>query len=136
MSTTTFTVCCGVDSKAPTSKKRHILVYFATVSTAETLLGIVDIMTQPKSIWQRGRGLFVELLVGLVLGVTVWEFVGRRLLAFKYGSIGSSVSCATDVNQALAEFDGGLRLSGLIGAVGFVTTAFIIRIWWHRRSKS
>ncbi len=90
-------------------------------------------MTQSPSFWQRIRPLVIELLAGLALGVVFWEAVGRRLLAFKYGSLGSSVTCAPDVDRALAEFDSGLRLSALVGSLGFTAVAIAVRIWWRRR---
>lgn len=92
-------------------------------------------MTRTATAWQRLRLLLVELLVGLALGVMVWELVGRRILAFKYGSIGSSVTCAPDVNLALSEFDSGLRISALIGAIGFVVLSLTVRLVLHRRKK-
>jgi hypothetical protein len=89
-----------------------------------------------KSIWTQLRIVFVELLVGLALGVAVWELFGRRFLAFKYGSLGSSVTCAPDVDKALADFDGGLRMAAAIGAVGFVALTLLIRfLLWRRRPK-
>ncbi len=93
-------------------------------------------MSESPTIWQRLRVLLVQLLVGLALGVAVWEMAGRRLLALKYGSFGSSVTCAPDVERALAEFDAGLRIAALIGAVGFVILTFLVRLWWRRRKKS
>ena len=75
----------------------------------------------------REMTLVVELLVGLALGVAVWELFGRRLLALKYGSLGSSVTCAPDVERALADFDGGLRTAAALGAVGFVALTLLIR---------
>jgi hypothetical protein len=93
-----------------------------------------DIM---KSFWIQLRILFVELLVGLALGVAAWEMFGRRLLGFKYGSLGSSVTCAPDVEKALAEFDGGLRMSAVIGAAGFVALTLLFRfLLWRHRSKA
>ncbi len=92
-------------------------------------------MVQLQTVWQRLRIILIELLVGLGLGVLIWEVVGRRILAFKYGSLGSSVTCAPDVNQALAEFDSGLRFSALSGAVGFVILSFVVRMLWRRRAK-
>jgi hypothetical protein len=90
-------------------------------------------MTEPSSFWPRVRTLALELLAGLALGVLFWEAVGRRLLAFKYGSLGSSVTCSPDVDRALAEFDSGLRLSAVVGAVAFTVLAVVVRIWWRRR---
>jgi hypothetical protein len=90
-------------------------------------------MTESSSFWHRVRTLVIELLAGLALGVLFWEAVGRRLLAFKYGSLGSSVTCSPDVDRALAEFDSGLRLSAVVGAVAFTVLAVAIRIWWRRR---
>lgn len=90
-------------------------------------------MAEPKTLWQRLRVLSVQLLIGLSLGVVFWELVGYRILGLKYGSLGSSVTCAPDVNAALAEFDGGLRISALLGAVGFVVAKFALRLWWQRR---
>jgi hypothetical protein len=90
-------------------------------------------MTESSPFWHRVRTLGVELLAGLALGVLFWEAVGRRVLAFKYGSLGSSVTCAPDVDRALAEFDSGLRLSALVGAVAFAVLALVVRIWWGRR---
>jgi hypothetical protein len=91
-----------------------------------------------NAFWTQLRILFIELLVGLALGVTVWEIFGRRILAFKYGSLGSSVTCAPDVERALAEFDGGLRMAAVLGAVGFALLTLIVRfmLWRrHRQSK-
>jgi hypothetical protein len=89
-----------------------------------------------KSLWSQLRIIFVELLVGLGLGVTTWELFGRRFLAFKYGSLGSSVTCAPDVEKALADFDGGLRMAAVIGAIGFVALTLLIRfLLWRRRPK-
>jgi hypothetical protein len=83
------------------------------------------------------RILLVEFLVGFILGVLFWELFGQRLLAMKYGSLGSTVTCAPDVAQALAEFDSGLRQSAIIGAMGCVVLMFSYRIWrWHRRKKA
>ena len=90
-------------------------------------------MTESSSFWHRVRTMGIELLAGLALGVLFWEAVGRRLLAFKYGSFGSSVTCSPDVDRALAEFDSGLRLSALVGAVAFSVLALVVRIWWRRR---
>lgn len=76
-----------------------------------------------------------QLLAGLVLGVLFWELFGKALLAMKYGSVGSSVTCSPDVQRALAEFDSGLRLSALIGALAFVVLVALIRRQLHKRSK-
>ena len=84
-------------------------------------------MNKKKTFWGHVRVLLVELLVGLALGVGVWELIGRRILALKYGSLGSSVTCATDVERALTEFDTGLRLSAVIGAVLFLVLTLVIR---------
>jgi hypothetical protein len=89
-----------------------------------------------KSLWTQLRIVFIELLVGLALGVATWEFFGRRLLAVKYGSLGSSVTCAPDVEKALADFDWGLRMAAAIGAVGFVALTLLIRfLLWRRRPR-
>jgi hypothetical protein len=88
-----------------------------------------------KAFWTQIRILFVELLVGLALGVMVWELFGRRLLALKYGSLGSSVTCAPDVERALADFDGGLRTAAALGAVGFVALTLLIRFLLWRRKR-
>jgi choline-glycine betaine transporter len=77
-----------------------------------------------------------QLLAGLVLGVLFWELFGQALLSMKYGSVGSSVTCAPDVQRALAEFDSGLRLSALIGALAFVVLVALIRRQLRKRSKS
>jgi hypothetical protein len=92
-------------------------------------------MAQQVTLRKRLQTLLVEFLIGLALGVLVWELVGRRLLALKFGSLGSSVTCAPDVNQALTEFDSGLRISALVGAVAFVVLSLVVRIWWRRRGK-
>jgi hypothetical protein len=89
-----------------------------------------------KPLWIQLRILVVELIVGLALGILVWELYGRRILAFKYGSLGSSVTCAPDVERALAEFDSGLRLAGVIGAAGFVALTLVIRfLLWRRTNR-
>jgi hypothetical protein len=88
-----------------------------------------------KAFWSQIRILLVELLVGLALGVMVWELFGQRLLALKYGSLGSSVTCAPDVERALAEFDGGLRMSAALGAAGFVALTLVIRFMLWRRNR-
>jgi hypothetical protein len=93
-------------------------------------------MAEPKTFWQRLRTLSVQLLIGLSLGVLIWELIGFRLLGLKYGSFGSSVTCSPDVNAALAEFDGGLRTSALLGAVGFVAAKFVVQLWWRRRQAT
>jgi hypothetical protein len=90
-------------------------------------------MIESSPFWHRVKTLAVELLAGLALGVLVWEAVGRRILAFKYGSLGSSVTCAPDVDRALAEFDSGLRVSAVVGAVAFTALALVVRIWWRRK---
>ena len=82
---------------------------------------------------QRLRIVVVEGLLGLALGVLAWEAFGRRLLAFKYGSLGSSVTCAPDVDRALADFEGGLRNSALAGAIVCVVFMFAVRFWWRRK---
>lgn len=87
-----------------------------------------------KAFWTQLRIIFIELLVGTALGVLVWELVGRRLLSFKYGSLGSSVTCAPDVERALADFDSGLRTAAALGAVGFVVlTLFFRLVLWRRK---
>ena len=75
-----------------------------------------------------------QLLAGLVLGVLFWELFGKALLSMKYGSVGSSVTCAPDVQRALAEFDSGLRLSALIGALAFVVVVALVRRRLHSKS--
>lgn len=91
--------------------------------------------TKP-TFWHHVRRLVMELLVGLGLGVTFWELVGRNIVSLRYGSLSSTVTCATDVEQALAQFDSGLRLSALIGAVVFVLLMVVIRILlWRRRQQ-
>ena len=82
------------------------------------------------------RILMVELLVGLALGVLAWEAFGRRILTFKYGSLGSSVTCSPDVDRALADFDGGLRISAVVGALVCVVFTLTIRFWWRRRRSA
>jgi hypothetical protein len=88
-----------------------------------------------KAFWTQLRILFIELLVGTALGVLVWELVGRRLLALKYGSLGGTITCAPDVERALADFDGGLRTAAALGAVGFVALTLFFRLvlWRHKR---
>ena len=93
-------------------------------------------MDQSSRFLHHVRMRVVELLVGLALGVLAWEAFGRRLLTFKYGSLGSSVTCSPDVDRALADFDGGLRTSAGVGAVVFVIVTFTIRIWWRRRRSA
>jgi hypothetical protein len=84
----------------------------------------------------RLRMLLVESLVGFVLGVLFWEFSGQRILAMKYGSISSSVTCAPDVVHALREFDSGMRRSAVVGAIGCIAVMLTFRIWrWKRRKK-
>jgi hypothetical protein len=90
-------------------------------------------MIESSPFWHRVRTLLFELLAGLALGVLVWEAIGRRILGFKYGSLGSSVTCAPDVDRALAEFDSGLRMSAVVGAVAFTAVALVVQIWWRRR---
>ena len=90
-------------------------------------------MDQSSRFLHHVRMRVVELLVGLALGVLAWEAFGRRLLTFKYGSLGSSVTCSPDVDRALADFDGGLRTSAVVGAIACVILTFILRLWWHRR---
>jgi hypothetical protein len=93
-------------------------------------------MSAKPTFWQFVRRIVMELLVGLGLGVAVWELVGRSIITQMYGSIGSTVTCATDVEQALAQFDSGLRLSALIGAVAFVVLMAVVRILlWRRRQQ-
>lgn len=83
------------------------------------------------------RILLIQCLVGFILGLLFWELFGQRLLAMKYGSLGSSLTCAPDVVRALAEFDSGLRQSAIIGALSWVVLVFSYRIWrWHRRKKT
>jgi choline-glycine betaine transporter len=77
-----------------------------------------------------------QLLAGLVLGVLFWELFGQALLSMKYGSVGSSVTCAPDVKRALAEFDSGLRLSAIVGALAFVALLALIRRQLRKRSES
>jgi hypothetical protein len=77
-----------------------------------------------------------QLLVGFILGVVFWEGLGQWMLGKKYGSIGSSVTCAPDVKRALAEFHSGLLTSALVGAGGLVVVVFAIRLWWRRRKRA
>ncbi len=93
-------------------------------------------MDQSSRFLHHARILVLELLVGLALGVLAWEAFGRRLLSFKYGSLGSSVTCSPDVDRALADFDGGLRTSAVAGAVAFVVLTFSMRILWRRRRSA
>lgn len=89
-------------------------------------------MSQPTTLGAKFKSLLVKLLIGLALGVLVWEFLGRTLLGMKFGSLGSSVTCAPDVNQALSEFDSGLRISALVGAVLYTVLAALVRRWWRK----
>ncbi len=93
-------------------------------------------MDQSSRFLHHVRILVVELLIGLALGVLVWEAFGRRILAFKYGSLGSSVTCSSDVDRALADFDGGLRISAVVGAVACVVFTLALRLWWRRRRSA
>jgi hypothetical protein len=94
-------------------------------------------MSKTSSFWHHVRVIVVQLLVGLGLGVAAWEVVGRRILAIKFGSLGSSVTCASDVDLALSEFDAGLRISALVGALGLVALALLVRfLLWRRRQKA
>ncbi len=93
-------------------------------------------MDQSSRLLHHVRILVVELLVGLALGVLTWEAFGRRVLTFKYGSLGSSVTCSPDVDRALADFDGGLRISALVGALACVAVAVVLRLWWRRRRSA
>jgi len=90
-------------------------------------------MDQSSRFLKYVKMLVIESLLGLALGVLAWEAFGRRLLDFKYGSLGSSVTCAPDVDRALRDFDGGLRTSALVGAIACVVLMFVVRIWWRRR---
>lgn len=90
-------------------------------------------MGEPATFSKKIRVLLWQLLLGFILGVLFWELFGQWLLAKKYGSFGSSVTCAPDVARALADFDSGLRKSALAGAVLFVVVVFGIKVWWRRR---
>ena len=99
--------------------------------------GLWSVVPMLKSFWIQVRILFIELLVGLSLGVMAWELFGRRWLGFKYGSFGSSVTCAPDVEKALGEFDAGLRMAASCGAAGFVGLTLLIRfLLWRRRTRT
>jgi hypothetical protein len=74
-----------------------------------------------------------QLLAGLIVGVFFWELFGQGLITVKYGSLGSSVTCAPDVKKALSDFDSGLRLSALIGAVSCSVLVFVGKRWWRKR---
>jgi hypothetical protein len=93
-------------------------------------------MTTESTFRRVSRMIAWQLLAGLVLGVLFWELFGKALLSMKYGSVGSSVTCAPDVQRALSEFDSGLRLSALIGALCFVVVVALIRRQLRKRSKS
>ena len=93
-------------------------------------------MNQSSRFLHHVRMLVVELLVGISLGVLAWEAFGRRILTFKYGSLGSSVTCSPDVDRALADFDGGLRISAVVGAVACVAFTLALRLWWWRRRSA
>jgi hypothetical protein len=90
-------------------------------------------MTGQGEFTRKVRALGGQLLVGLILGVGFWEGFGRWILEKKYGSFGSSVTCAPDVKRALADFDAGLRISALAGAGVFVVAVFGFRRWWRKR---
>lgn len=94
-------------------------------------------MSEKGALGRRIRILLVEFLVGFIIGVVFWEIFGQRFLAMKYGSLGSSLTCAPDVVKALNEFDSGLRRSAIVGAIGCVLLMFSFRIWrWRRRKKA
>ena len=95
-------------------------------------------MATQSKFWHHVRLLVMELLVGLGLGVTVWELVGRSIVSLRYDSLGSSVTCANDVELALSEFDSGLRLSALIGALAFVALTLLVRflLWRRKQNKA
>jgi hypothetical protein len=90
-------------------------------------------MSHQSGLWHHLRTGVVQLLVGLAVGVLAWQAFGRRILAFKYGSLGSSVTCAPDVDRALAEFNSGLRMSAAVGAIVFLVASMLARLWWRRR---
>jgi hypothetical protein len=93
-------------------------------------------MSKKSSFWHHVRVVVMQLLVGLGLGVAIWELLGRWILSLKYGSIGSSVTCSADVERALTEFDSGLRISALVGALGFLALALLVRfLLWRRRQR-
>jgi hypothetical protein len=94
-------------------------------------------MSTKSSFWHHVRLVVMQLLVGLGIGVAAWELIGRWILSLEFGSIGSSVTCSTDVEQALSEFDSGLRISALVGALAFVALALVVRfLLWRRRQKA
>jgi len=92
-------------------------------------------MDEPGTFARKSKVLFWQLLLGFILGVLFWELVGQWWLAKKYGSFGSSVTCAPDVQRALADFDSGLRRSALAGAGLLVAAVFGIKLWWRRRKR-
>lgn len=105
-------------------------------SEVRSLLRYAAVMSPESKFRRVSRMMAWQLLAGLVLGVLFWELFGKALLSMKYGSVGSSVTCAPDVQRALAEFDSGLRLSALIGALAFVVVVALIRRKLHKRSES
>lgn len=93
-------------------------------------------MANESTVGRTFKTLAWQLLAGLVLGVLFWELFGQRLLSMKYGSIGSSVTCAPDVRNALADFDSGLRRSAAIGAAALVVLIFFWKRWWRKRGRA
>jgi len=77
-----------------------------------------------------------QLLVGFILGVAFWEVLGQWILEKKYGSFGSSVTCAPDVKRALADFNSGLRISALAGAGILVVAIFVFKLWLKKRAPT
>jgi hypothetical protein len=95
--------------------------------------GMDEPEAKEKGFWAVVRRTAIELLVGTGVGFMVWHAIGVSLLEFKYGSIGSSVTCAGDVQRALEEYVQGLRISALVGAILGVVVAIVVRVWWRRR---
>jgi hypothetical protein len=77
----------------------------------------------------------VEMLIGAVVGFTVWCIAGKSLTSMLFSSIGGTFSCQMDVDAALTKFMAMQLYSALGGALVFAVAIGLVRRMLQKRKQ-
>jgi len=81
--------------------------------------------------WLKRTG--VEMLIGAVVGFTLWCLGGRSLTSVLFGPIAGTFSCKADVENALTRFLSMQLYAAVAGALVFAVAIGLIRRALGRR---
>jgi hypothetical protein len=75
--------------------------------------------------WLKRTG--VEMLIGAVVGFTIWCLAGRSLTSMLFDPIAGTFSCQADVENALTRFLSMQLYAAIAGALVFAVAIGLIR---------